>query len=338
MNIYKIFVEVIFWLDGGHMTQKKEQELKQLYLERLKSAGYHTIPQLVEILPPTIMNITGSTIGVAEQLFIAAIKSHLLLIQKEFRGDPPAGINKTLTEIGYMTIQELSEANPTIIAKTLKISLDRAGDLVLYAMELSVKSDDFIISSDDLIDDLDKEISHYLGQLERIQRDQELKVIVEESVQKIHETIKLPSAEYKVTQEQKAEIQKIVQQFMTVFPACTGFAIYNKRGEGIYNFANDNHAKQMLAIIHESISSLFWKINLALDERDEYGWISAKNHLVWIEAIRNRKLKRQLAYIGLFLFEAEAKDGVGTATPTIKGIIKEIERIVYQIKDIKIEE
>jgi hypothetical protein len=40
-------------------------------------------------------------------------------------------------------------------------------------------------------------------------------------------------------------------------------------------------------------------------------------------------MKRQLSYIGLFVFEAESQDGVGTATPTIKGIIKEIERIIY---------
>ena len=75
--------------------------------------------------------------------------------------------------------------------------------------------------------------------------------------------------------------------------------------------------------------SLFWKISLVLEEKNEYGWVNAQPHLVWIEAIRDRSMKRQLAYIGLFVFEAESQDGVGTATPTIKGIIKEIERIIY---------
>lgn len=315
------------------MPVDKDQELKQVYLQRLKSAGYHTIPELVDILPPTIMNIIDSTITVAEQLFMVAIKSHMLLVQKEFQGDPPQGINKALTTVGYMTIQELAEANPTIIAKTLKINLDHAGDLALYAMELSVKKDDFIVASDDLIDDLDTEISHYLGQLERLERNQKLKEVVETSVQKIQDTIKLPSAEFIISQEQKEDIQQNIQQFMTVFPACTGFAIYNKKGEGVYSFSNDKHAQQTLDTIHESISSLIWKISLSLEERDEYGWIPAQNHLVWIEAIRNRKSKRQLAYIGLFVFEAEAKKGVGTATPTIKGILKEIERIVYEIEE-----
>ncbi len=315
------------------MTVDKEQELKQLYLQRLKSAGYHSIPDLVEILPPTIMNVIDSTITIAEQLFMAAIKSHMLLVQKEFHGDPPQGINKALTTMGYMTIQELAEANPTIIAKALKVNLEHAGDLALYAMELSVKQDDFIVTSDDLIDDLDKEISHYLGQLDRLEQNQKLKEIVEVSVQKIHDTIKLPSSEFSISQEQKNAIQKIIQQFMTVFPACTGFAIYNKRGEGIFSFSNDQQAQQTLGIIHESISTLIWKISLSLEERDEYGWVSAQQHIVWIEAIRNRKSKRQLAYIGLFLFESEARKGVGTATPTIKGILKEIERIVYEIKE-----
>ena len=160
-----------------------------------------------------------------------------------------------------------------------------------------------------------------------------MKEIVEVSVQKIHDTIKFPSAEFNISQEQKNAIQKIIQQFMTVFPACTGFAIYNKRGEGIFSFSNDQHAQKTLGIIHDSISTLIWKISLSLEERDEYGWISAQQHIVWIEAIRNRKSKRQLAYIGLFLFESEARKGVGTATPTIKGILKEIERIVYEIKE-----
>ncbi len=319
-------------MDGSLMTADKEQELKQLYLQRLKSAGYNTIPELVEILPPTIMNIIDSTITIAEQLFIAAIKSHMLMVQKEFQGDPPLGINKALTTMGYMTIQELAEANPTIIARALKINLENAGDLALYAMELSVKKEDFVVTSDDLIDDLDKEISHYLGQLDRLEQNHKLKEIVEISVQKIHDTINFPSAEFVISQEQKKVIQKIIQQFMTVFPACTGFSIYNKRGEGIYSFSTDKHAQQTLDIIHESISSLIWKISLSLEERDEYGWISAQQHIVWIEAIRNRKSKRQLAYISLFLFESKAKKGVGTATPTIKGILKEIERIIYEIK------
>ncbi|NHJ05447.1 MAG: hypothetical protein EAX90_11520 [Candidatus Heimdallarchaeota archaeon] len=310
--------------------QNREQELKKLYLERLYEAGYNTVPKLVQVLPPTIMNIIQSDIITAEKLFVAALKSHMTLIYKEFDGDPPEGINKPLNDIGYMTIQEIAEANPTIIAKSLKINLENAGDIVLHAMELSVSQYESINKTGkDMLDDLDKEISHYLGQLDRLEKDQKLKTIVEETVLKIYDTIKMPSEEIKITQNQKEEILAIINQFMTVFPACTGFVLYNKRGEGILNIANDKQAKKTLTNIHDSIPTLFWKISLVLEEKDEYGWINAHPHIVWIETVRNRNLKRQLAYIGLFLFEASAKEGVGTATPTIKGISKEIERIIY---------
>jgi hypothetical protein len=180
-----------------------------------------------------------------------------------------------------------------------------------------------------VIDNLDKEISHYLGHLDRLEQDKKLKVLVDETVQKIRETMKLPSEELEIVEVQKAEIQKVLEQFTIVFPSCSGFAMYNKRGEGIYSFVVDSAAKETLSNIHSSIPSLFWKISLVLEERNEYGWVNAHPHLVWIEAIRDRSMKRQLAYIGLFVFEAEAQDGVGTATPTIKGIIKEIERVIY---------
>lgn len=310
--------------------QNREQELKKLYLQRLNEAGYNTVPKLVQVLPPTIMNIIQSDILTAEKLFVAALKSHMTLIYKEFSGDPPEGINKPLNDIGYMTIQEIAEANPTIIAKTLKIDLENAGDIVLHAMELSVLHDENISKTGkDMLDDLDKEISHYLGQLDRLEKNQKLKTIVEETVLKIYDTIKMPSEEIKITQNQKEEILAIINQFMTVFPACTGFALYNKRGEGVLNVSNDKQAKKTLTNIHDSIPTLFWKISLVLEEKDEYGWINARPHIVWIETIRNRSLTRQLAYIGIFLFEASAKEGVGTATPTIKGISKEIERIIY---------
>ncbi|MHA1185469.1 MAG: hypothetical protein ACTSXA_14030 [Candidatus Heimdallarchaeota archaeon] len=313
------------------MTADKEQELKQLYLERLKEAGYHTVPELVEILPPTIMNIIGSTISTAEKLFTAAMKSHMYYIQKVFQGNPSEGLNKALNDFGYMTINEIAEANASIIAKTLHINLESAGELVLYAMELSTAAEyESDVSQENLIDDLDKEISHYLGQLDRIETEQKLKVLVEESVQKIHETIKLPAEEFPLEVDQKNRIIKVIEQFTTVFPACTGFVIYNKRGEGVLNYTADSRAKDTLAKIHESIPSLFWKISLVLEERNEYGWITTQPHLVWIEALRDRDTGRQLAYIGVFIFEAESKDGVGTATPTIKGIIKEIERIIYE--------
>ena len=313
------------------MNTDKESELKRLYLQRLKEAGYHTVPELVEILPPTIMNIIDSDITTAEKLFLAAMKSHMFYIQKVFHGSPPVGINKALNDLGYMTVNEIAETNATIIAKTLHITLESAGELVLYAMELSTSSD-FVsnISNEELIDDLDKEISHYLGQLERVETEQKLKVLVEESVQKIHETIKLPAKEFLIGTDQKERIIKVIEQFTTVFPACTGFVIYNKRGEGVLNYTSDARAKTTLSKIHESIPSLFWKISLVLEERNEYGWITTQPHLVWIEALRDRETKRQLAYIGVFIFEAESKDGVGTATPTIKGIIKEIERIIYE--------
>ena len=59
-------------------------------------------------------------------------------VQIYFQGEPPEGVNKALTDLGYMTIQEIADANPGIIAKALQISLDNAGDIVLYSMELSV--------------------------------------------------------------------------------------------------------------------------------------------------------------------------------------------------------
>jgi hypothetical protein len=308
----------------------KEAELKKIYLERLRDAGYNSVPELVEILPPTIMNILDSSISTAESLFVTALKAHMKNIQEQFQGDNPEGINKALTDLGYMTIHEIAEANPSIIAKALKINLADAGDLVLFAMELSVVQDKIERRNGKVsIDALDTEISHYLGQLDRLEQDKKLKVLVDESVQKIHDTIKLPSEELEIVEEQKAEIKKILEQFTTVFPACTGFAMYNKRGEGIYNYIVDNNAKETLANIHNTLPSLFWKISLVLEERNDYGWVNAQPHLVWIEAIRDRSMKRQLSYIGLFIFEAESQDGVGTATPTIKGIIKEIERIIY---------
>ncbi len=312
------------------MSKDKEAELKRLYLERLRNAGYNTVPELVEILPPTIMNILGSSISTAENLFVTAIKTHMRNIQVQFQGDKPEGINKALTDLGYMTIQEVAEANPSIIAKALKINLTDAGDIVLYAMELSVIQDKIERKEGKVvIDNLDKEISHYLGHLDRLEQDKKLKVLVDETVQKIRETIKLPSEELMIVEKQKTAIQKVLEQFMTVFPACTGFALYNKRGEGIYSYAIDNDAKGTLANIHNSISSLYWKISLVLEEKDEYGWINAHPHLVWIEAIRDRSQKRQLAYFGLFVFEAASQEGVGSATLTIKGIIKEINRIIY---------
>lgn len=310
--------------------EKKEQELKKLYLKRLKEAGYTTVPELVQVLPPTLMNIIESNIEISEKLFVAALKSHMFLINKEFQGDAPDGINKALNDVGYMTIQELAEANPMIIAKTLKINLENAGDIVLYAMELSLNQRESVSGSGkELISDLDREISHYLGQLERLEQDQKLRTIVDNTVNKIYDTIKMPGEETIIEIKQKEEIQKIINQFMTVFPACTGFAMYNKRGEGILNIANDERSKKTLRNIHSSIPQIFWKISLVLEKKDEYGWINAHPHLVWIETIRNRRLKRQLAYIGLYIFESESKEGVGTATPTIKGITKEIERIIY---------
>ena len=33
------------------MDARSEEELKKIYLQKLQNAGYHTIPDLVEILP-----------------------------------------------------------------------------------------------------------------------------------------------------------------------------------------------------------------------------------------------------------------------------------------------
>jgi hypothetical protein len=315
----------------GFMSRRRADELKRKYFEKLREAGYKTIPELVQILPPTIMNIIGSSIATAEKLFITALKTHMQNIQKLFNGDAPEGINKALTDLGYMTIQEISEASPNMIAQTLQINLENAGEIVLFAMELAVNQEESSIPRDKkvMLDNLDREISHYLDKLDRMDEEKKLDVVVEETVKKIHETIKLPSSEIVLTKNQLDEIEKIIQQFTTVFPACTGFAMYNKRGEGLYNYAVDKGAQNTLVKIHETLASIFWKISLALEEKDEYGWIDSRPHLVWIEAMRDQSQKRQLAYIGFFVFEAASPNGVGSATLTIKGIIKEIERIIY---------
>ncbi|MHA1212151.1 MAG: hypothetical protein ACTSSH_06800 [Candidatus Heimdallarchaeota archaeon] len=312
------------------MKEKEQTELKRIYTERLKKAGYATVPELIEILPPTIMNITSASISTAEKLFVAALKTHMRNIQELFDGEPHNGINKALTDLGYMTNQEIAEANPTIIAKALRIGLDCAGDIVLYAMELSIKKEDWVsIDGDNIMEEVDREISHFLGKMDRSEKEKKLDVAVEEAVQKIHETIKLPEEEIQITNEQKTAIRRVLEQFATVFPSCTGFAMYNRRGEGIYNFSADKIAKATLAKINDTIGTIFWKISLALETKNDYGWINTQPHLIWIEAIRDRSLKQQLAYVGLFVFEASSQDGVGSATLTIKGIIKEIERIIY---------
>ena len=167
-----------------------------------------------------------------------------------------------------------------------------------------------------------------MGQLERLE-SQKINIAVDETIKKIQERIKLPAPEMAFSLQQKNNIIFTITQFMTVFPSCTGFALYNKRAEGIVSHVSDRAAKETLAKIHENIPSLFWKISLILESKDEYGWLNAGSHLIWIEAIRNKELKQQLAYIGIFIFEKEAKEGVGTATPTIKGIVKEIQRIIY---------
>jgi len=280
------------------------------------------------------MNIISSSIDTAENLFVSALKAHLRLIQKEHSGDPPNGINRALTDLGYMSVQEIADADATIIAEALRISMDKAGDIVLYCIELTVRGvKDEIEPSGNIMDSLDKEISHHLDALERGEQEHKKKILVKESVQKIQETIKMPEEGFVIIAEQKKRIEYIIDEFIAVFPACTGFALYNKRGEGILSIAKNGEARVTLANIHDSIPSIFWKISLRLEERDEYGWVSALPHLVWIEAIRDRSLKRQLSFIALFVFESKAHEGVGTATPTIKGIKKEIERIIYKIKN-----
>ena len=96
------------------MTTNKEAELKKIYTRRLREAGYNTVPELVQILPPTIMNIIGSSIITAEKLFISALKTHMRNVQIYFQGEPPEGINKALTDLGYMTIQEIADSNPEL--------------------------------------------------------------------------------------------------------------------------------------------------------------------------------------------------------------------------------
>ncbi|HUT80040.1 MAG TPA: hypothetical protein VMZ29_02465 [Candidatus Bathyarchaeia archaeon] len=312
------------------MRQDREAKLKKLYTQRLQEAGYKTVPELIQILPPTIMNITESSISTAEKLFVVALKTHMKNIQLLFNGEPPDGINKILSDLGYMTNQEIADVNPTIIAQTLKISLENAGDIVLYAMELTMDKEDTVaIVDSNVIEDVDREISHYLGNLERTVQERKLDVTIEEAIHKIQNTIQLPEGDITISKEQKEEIKKVIEQFTTVFPACTGFAIYNRRSEGIFSYSVDATSKATLAKINDTIGTIFWKISLVLEDRNDYGWISAQPHLVWIEAIRDRSLKRQLSYVGLFIFESEAKESIGSATLTIKGINKEIERIIY---------
>ncbi|MBN1328954.1 MAG: hypothetical protein JXA54_05730 [Candidatus Heimdallarchaeota archaeon] len=312
------------------MIQDREVKLKKLYTERLIEAGYKTVPELIQILPPSIMSITGSSISTAEKLFVIALKTHMKNVQLLFNGEPPDGINKVLSDLGYLTNHEIADANPTIIAQTLKISLTNAGDIVLYAMELTNEKEVVAtIEDNDIIDNVDREISHYLGKLERTFLEKKLDITVEEAVQKIQSTIQLPEDDIDISREQKEEIKEVVEQFITVFPACTGFAIYNRRSDGIYSYSVDATSKATLAKINDTIEPVFWKIRLALEERNDYGWINTQPHLVWIEAIRDRSQKRQLAFVVFFIFESKAKESIGSATLTIKGITKEIERIIY---------
>jgi len=51
------------------MDKQKEAALKKLYTQKLKAAGYSTVPDLAEILPPTIQSITGASPTTAEKIF-----------------------------------------------------------------------------------------------------------------------------------------------------------------------------------------------------------------------------------------------------------------------------
>lgn len=310
------------------MKDTREAELKKLYSARLRESGYKTVKDLVNVLPPIIKNLTGASVSTSEKIFLAALKSQMKNIQENYNGDHPEGITKALTDLGYMTVHEIAEANPSIIAKTLEISLKNAGDIVLYAMELTLKTTDTkVVVGDEMLSALDQEVSHYFAKMDRERTEDTSKV--DEAVSKIHETIKLPDIEHQIQVNQKQAIERLIDEFMTVFPSCTGFIIYNRRSKGVFHQAKDLDAKNTIFRINNTISNIFWKISLVLEEKNEYGWIESQSHLVWIEAIRDKNQKRQIAYIGLFIFESES-ESVGTATPTIKGIIKEIERIIYE--------
>ncbi len=311
------------------MNKQKETALKKLYTQKLKAAGYKTVPELVKILPPTIQSITGASLATAEKIFVAALKSQMRNVQLKFNGEPSEGISDILTNMGFRTIQEIADANPAILAKTLNISLASAGDIVLFAMELLVRKEKAKVSvGDDFLEEIDREISHYLGKLSRVEKESELQSIIGETVEKIQETIKLPAEEPIIDKSQKERIREVLTEFTTVFPGCVGFALFNRKGLGVFSFYKDNDAKTNLAKINETFSETFWKISLLLENKNEYGWITASPHLIWLEAIRDKVQKRLLAFVGLFLFEENA-DGVGAATPTIKGIMKEIERIIF---------
>lgn len=315
------------------MKADKKQELKQLYVQRLFNAGYDSIESLIELDPPTIMNIIQSNLPTAENLFVASLKTYFKMMQEKFHGKPPHGLNRQLNNYGYRTLQEVADANPAIIAKALKISLENAGEIVLHAMELTVKEKKVETkTSDELIEELDKEIAHHIGKIEQEKEKEKEKdqKLVEDAVKRIYDTISLPSQEFQISLEQKDRIESIIERFTINFPACTGFALYDKHVQGVFHYFTDKAAEQTLANIHENLPELFWKINVALVNKEEYGWIKAPPHLVWLEAIRDQKTQRQLTYLALFIFEATAKEGVGTATPTIKGIMKEIKEIIYQ--------
>jgi len=250
-------------------------------------------------------------------------------IQLKYNGEPPEGITKALSDLGFMTIQEIADANPAVIAKALNISLGNAGDIVLFAMELMVRKEKTEVTvGENFLEEIDKEISHYLGQLNRVEKEQRLKSLIGDTLERIHETIKLPAEEPIIEQSHKDKMKEVLSQFTTVFPACTGFALFNRKGEGVFSFYRDNDTRENLAKINETFNEIFWKISLLLEDKDEYGWINTPPHLVWLEAIRDKQLKRLLAFVGAFLFE-EGSERVGTATPTIKGIMKEIKRIIY---------
>ncbi|MEA2071839.1 MAG: hypothetical protein U9O98_11195, partial [Asgard group archaeon] len=274
-------------------------------------------------------------ISIAEKLFVEALKARLKEVYLKKPKQKKVNIARKLNTKGIHSIQKLSDTNPAELAKILQISLDYAGEIVMFAMELGVKENNIAIQSKKkrFVTEFEKELEHKLGELERKEEEEEQllsKEQVSSSVERINKLIQFPTQHFFLKEEHKSQIKKLLDQFMSVFPACTGFSLYNKESHGIMKIAKDNQADNTITAIHESIPNIFWKISLIMEETDDYGWIKNGPHLVWIEAIRHPQTKRRLEFIGIFIFEAYSEKGVGTATPTIKGIIKEIEHIIYE--------
>jgi hypothetical protein len=310
----------------------QSKEIQDKYLEKLINAGYTTTKSLIDANTASLMTVLGVDLDTAEKLYVRALKNHMKSVQLEHEGKGPEGIVKPLSEIGYMTVHDISEANPARIAKTLKISLASAAEIVMYAMDLSIQEEKRQAKKTLTREErAEKLLSRERGEI--IEEKQSKKMDqkeIEEIKRNIQNIISLPAREQEVTQKQRESIREKIEDFLYRFPACVGVLMYNKRGGGVLKVAQNQRVEQVLDSIHELLPNLYWKICLILENRDFYGWIESGDHLVWVQAIRDNSPREQVAYTLIFVFEKQTKENVGTATPIIEKVSLEIQQLIFQ--------